>query len=65
MYPNRRCALAHGSDYFVTRDAMTETRDLRVSILHSDASPLCLSRVVAADGSYLTFVSNLWPTEVS
>jgi hypothetical protein len=34
------------SDYFVMRDSTMETRALRVSVLHSNASPSCLSHIV-------------------
>jgi hypothetical protein len=46
MYPNRRRALTHISDYFVMRDAIMEMCDLCVSILRTVASRLCLSHVV-------------------
>jgi hypothetical protein len=46
MYPNQRRVRARVSDDSVMRDVTTETRDLRVSVLHAGASPLCVSHVV-------------------
>jgi hypothetical protein len=50
MYTNRRRARLRISDNSVMRDVMTETRDLRVSILRVSASRMSLSHVVSDGG---------------
>jgi hypothetical protein len=46
MYPNQRRARMRISDDSIMRDAMMETHDLRVSVLHAGVSRLCVSHVV-------------------
>jgi hypothetical protein len=46
MYHNRRRVRTRVSDDVVMRDAMTETRDLCISVLHMGASSLYVSHVV-------------------
>jgi hypothetical protein len=47
MYANQRCVQPHISYDSVMRDVMTETRDLRISIVRVSMSRMRLSHIVA------------------
>jgi hypothetical protein len=46
MYTNWRRTQAHVSDDSIMRDAMTETRNLRIYILHANVSRMYTSHIV-------------------
>jgi hypothetical protein len=56
MYPNRRRTRVRVSDDSVIQDATVATLDLRSSIHHAAAPPLCVSHVVMGGYHQILYV---------